>query len=165
MKTKKVPLYLYFLILLGIHLLLLLLIDKIYFYGLPWSSSMRINNDYSIDEGNLTDFYIMFKYLYVYYLVSYFYLTLIHSFLLFLIINIKNTLLRIFIYFSLTFVFSVFLYFLNSLFNHRISYYRFFVYYSNALIDYFYLICLFLFVNFVFSLFFSIQSLTINTKK
>lgn len=161
MKIIKLPFYSYFIYLFCTQVIVLLLLGELKIYSIPFSSTMLSTNDlFVIFYSQGFDFFQRFKYLYMYYIISYFCLSFGHSILLLLILKFKNKVLKIFIYIIGIIIFSIILFFF-----HRLDLYRFFMQYINALVHHFKTICLFIFVNFVFSLFFKLQSLTISTSK
>ena len=129
------------------HIIVLFFLGE--FELLPFSNTFDSNNKlfiYKYEYG--LDFYMRFKHLYIYYFVTFFYLTFVHTSLIFYLKKFNNRLLFLIIYFFGMFFFSFVFYYFH-VYDDTIS--RIFWFYIDSLLYYFGIILSFMLVSIVYT--------------
>jgi hypothetical protein len=146
MKLNK-QFFKFFLILYLIHVVFILIFGELDF--LSWGSSFDSNNDifvYKYAHG--LDFYLRFKYLYIYYFITVCYLTICHTLLFFVSMRYKNKIIKIIFYLLGIIILSYVFYciYLNSI-SIRVFWY----FIDDVFYYYFIEVCIFMIINLIFT--------------
>ena len=149
MKLNIKQFFKFFLILYLIHVVFILIFGELDF--LSWGSSFDSNNDifvYKYAHG--LDFYLRFKYLYIYYFVTVCYLTICHTLLFFASMRYKNKIIKIILYLLGILILSFGPYSILLKFDHEFI--RIVWYFIDDVFYYYFIeVCIFMIINFIFT--------------
>jgi hypothetical protein len=152
MKLNIKQFFKFFFLLYFIHVVLVFVLGE--FDLLPFASSFESTNDlFVIYYAQGFNFYMRFKHLYIYYFITFLYLTLVHTYLIFLTFNFKNKLKKIIVYIFGTFILSFIMYYCKefTIFNLDQFWFVFENYIYNVVFHYLYINCLFMIINLIFT--------------
>lgn len=148
-------LLIYFVLLFFTQIIVLLILGEFKIYEIPYTKSFNTNNNLLVYKSvHSFDFKMRLKHLYIYYFITYFYLTLVHTGLIFFCNLFNKKVIKLFVYMVGMFFLSFIFYFIHAI-NTDQDLERILWFYFDAVFYYhIYTICIFMLVNLIFSLLF-----------
>lgn len=167
MKSKIKKYIIYFVLLYFIQIIILVILEEFKVYKLPYAKGFDTNNNLFIFKTLYGfDLKMKLKHLYIYYFITYFYLTLVHTGLIFFCSIINKYSKKVIVYLIGMLLFSFLYYFFHAIIVYT-DLERILWFYLDALLYYhIYTISIFMFVNLIFSiLFFNLKSKEYDQRK
>jgi hypothetical protein len=145
----------FFLILYLIHVVFILIFGELDLLPFDLNSERPYDELYVIYCNQGFNFFMRLKYIYIYYFITFLYLTLVHTYLIFLTFNFKNKLKKIIIYVFGMFVLSFIMYYSCNVFVNFHFLDKFWFIFENYIYNvvsyYLYINCLFMIINLIFT--------------